>query len=255
MANDSSTVRARRVLGVGEHASPDEVRRSYVKLARTYHPDRFAGASAAERAAANNRMQEINDAWRQVREQPAAARRVRGTAAPKAPPFPEPVEYGKGLPPLIKFGPWVFLLILLAAIFVVTAFADSGLSDTSLDATAAGDATEDSPGSESSGSESSSSAAATSAGTAAADGSSSETSAANEIPVAGRRIASAQIEAVLGQCVEVVDGVVIAFAACTPQASGTLEAAKDATGACLNGSVPVHHRDLDIGMCLRPWGS
>lgn len=229
MANDPSAVQARRVLGVAESAPPEEVRRSYVDLARRYHPDRFAGASEAEKSQANERMQEINNAWRQVRSGPGTTTRPRVATAPKAPPFPEPVEYATGLPHVVKYGPWLFLLFLLAAIFVVTAFAGSGLSDVSL--------AEDSV-------------------TEGADGAAVATSSPSTTPsTLGRQPASAEIEAVIGQCVEVRDEVVIAFAACTPQASGTLEAAVDPTGGCALGSIPVHHRALNLGMCLKPWGS
>lgn len=49
-------------LGVGPAASPEEVRRAYLRLARDHHPDRHAtSASAAE--SAGRRMRDINAAW------------------------------------------------------------------------------------------------------------------------------------------------------------------------------------------------
>lgn len=40
-----------------------EVRRAYVERARSHHPDYFATADASTRAAAERRMQAINEAW------------------------------------------------------------------------------------------------------------------------------------------------------------------------------------------------
>lgn len=51
------------VLGVAPDASAEEIRRAYVALARRHHPDYFAGATPAERQAAERRMQAINEAW------------------------------------------------------------------------------------------------------------------------------------------------------------------------------------------------
>jgi hypothetical protein len=42
----TTQAQARALLGVGEHAGPEEVRRAYRRLARTHHPD--AGGDAAE---------------------------------------------------------------------------------------------------------------------------------------------------------------------------------------------------------------
>lgn len=50
-------------LGVRRDASPEEVRRAFVRLARRYHPDYFTDAAPAERAEAEARMREVNDAW------------------------------------------------------------------------------------------------------------------------------------------------------------------------------------------------
>ena len=51
------------VLGVAPDAPPEEVRRAYLRLARRHHPDFHADASAGERAEADRRMREINEAW------------------------------------------------------------------------------------------------------------------------------------------------------------------------------------------------
>jgi hypothetical protein len=52
-----------RVLGVARDASPAELRRAYLRLARAHHPDRFIGAPAARQAEAERRMQELTQAW------------------------------------------------------------------------------------------------------------------------------------------------------------------------------------------------
>lgn len=51
------------VLGVASTATPEEVRRAYLRLARSHHPDYFVDAPPAERAAAEARMRAINEAW------------------------------------------------------------------------------------------------------------------------------------------------------------------------------------------------
>lgn len=52
------------VLGIGSGADPAEIRRAYVKQARRFHPDAHAGRSPAERAHAERRMRDVNEAWR-----------------------------------------------------------------------------------------------------------------------------------------------------------------------------------------------
>lgn len=51
------------VLGVAPTASAEEVRRAYLGLARRFHPDYFTGASSQDRARAEARMREVNEAW------------------------------------------------------------------------------------------------------------------------------------------------------------------------------------------------
>ena len=50
-------------LGVRRDASPEEVRRAYLALARRHHPDAHAEGGPAARAAAERRMQEVTAAW------------------------------------------------------------------------------------------------------------------------------------------------------------------------------------------------
>src|SRR4029453_3099783 len=69
------------VLGVRRTASPDEVRRAYLTLARRHHPDAHAEGGPAARAAAERRMQEGNAAWAVLGD---AGRRAAFDAADRA---------------------------------------------------------------------------------------------------------------------------------------------------------------------------
>jgi curved DNA-binding protein CbpA len=51
------------VLDVESDASPNEIRKAYLALARQYHPDFHTDAGAAARAANEREMQRINEAW------------------------------------------------------------------------------------------------------------------------------------------------------------------------------------------------
>jgi DnaJ-like protein len=51
------------VLGVSEHATPEEVSVAYRRLARLYHPDKVAGLAPEFQALAEKRMKEINAAY------------------------------------------------------------------------------------------------------------------------------------------------------------------------------------------------
>lgn len=51
------------VLGVASDADHAAVHRAYLRLARRHHPDLRAAEPASERAAADDRMREINEAW------------------------------------------------------------------------------------------------------------------------------------------------------------------------------------------------
>lgn len=54
---------ALRKLGLTADSSWDEVRAEYKALAKKYHPDKHANASAAERKRVETKMREINDAY------------------------------------------------------------------------------------------------------------------------------------------------------------------------------------------------
>jgi DnaJ domain len=51
------------VLGVAPSASPGEIRRAYLALARRHHPDFHGSEGAAGQDLARRRMQELNAAW------------------------------------------------------------------------------------------------------------------------------------------------------------------------------------------------
>lgn len=110
------------VLGVDGGATDDEVRRAYLRRARELHPDRRAGAT--------REMQDVNEAWRVLRE-PGARRAYDRSLAPPPPAVgPDDVPYRH--PPadphdlgvrVVRGLPWVVAAVVLAAIFVFTAFA------------------------------------------------------------------------------------------------------------------------------------
>lgn len=63
---------ARQALGVGPQATPTEVRRAYVALARRFHPDVHAARPEAERRVAERRMRQLNEAMSVLTRSPAA---------------------------------------------------------------------------------------------------------------------------------------------------------------------------------------
>lgn len=113
------------VLGVAPSASAQEVRSAYVARARALHPDRAHGDS--------RRMQELNEAWRVLRD-PSARRAYDASLAPPPPtedldpmdvPFRSPAaEPGDVGVAIARALPWVAILVVLALIFLVTAVAN-----------------------------------------------------------------------------------------------------------------------------------
>jgi len=126
-------------LGVADGADPEEVRRAYLDLARRLHPDRWVDASSAERAEADRRMREVNEAWRVLgnpgRRLAYDVGRRRARVAPASTPGHHGFTSGdlfvdEGPPPdlvtrFIRFLPWAAVLVALAGIFVFTAYATS----------------------------------------------------------------------------------------------------------------------------------
>lgn len=140
------------VLGVAPSAAPDVVRRAYLDLARRLHPDRSVGLSPADQQATARRMQQVNEAWRVLRDPKSRAAYDRSLAgagrrpgAPKGPPRhaaaprtprpprPEadddtpiahtPAEPGDVGVSIARAVPWIAVAVVLLAIFIFTAFA------------------------------------------------------------------------------------------------------------------------------------
>lgn len=134
------------VLGVSPRATQEEVRSAYYALVRSLHPDHHQGTSPDA-----TRLHEINEAWRVLRD-PATrssydrsldGRRVRRTPVPPHRPqhaadgqrpdddldrpiHGRPVQPGDVGISVVRGLPWIAVAILLAIIFVFTAFAGSG---------------------------------------------------------------------------------------------------------------------------------
>jgi curved DNA-binding protein CbpA len=132
-------------LGVELGASPDDVRRAYLDLARRLHPDRWIDADDRERAEADRRMREVNEAWR-VLGNPArrlaydVERREDDVRSRVSPPGPVGDGYSFSTgdllaedidPPdlrtrLIRALPWILLVGTLLGVFVFSAYATAG---------------------------------------------------------------------------------------------------------------------------------
>ena len=119
------------VLGVPPTASHDEVRRAYHGRARLLHPDR-AGDQRA--------MQDVNEAWRVLRDPRARAAYDQALVAAAAASVrvhdaddPADWRYNRPAAPsgdvgvvLARSLPWLAILFVLGVIFVFTAFARTG---------------------------------------------------------------------------------------------------------------------------------
>jgi hypothetical protein len=115
------------VLGVDATASHDEVRRAYHQRARQLHPDR-AGDQRA--------MQDVNEAWRVLRDPGARAAYDRMLTTPvRVNDADDPADWRYNRPPapngdlavsVARSLPWIAVLFVLGVIFVFTAFARTG---------------------------------------------------------------------------------------------------------------------------------
>src|SRR5277367_6427178 len=76
-----------RLLGVAPNATWEEVRQAYIDLVRVWHPDRFQ-SDPALRDRAQQRIQQINDAYHELKD----AGIFGGPAEPPPPPQPPPPQ-------------------------------------------------------------------------------------------------------------------------------------------------------------------
>ncbi|MEA3019093.1 MAG: hypothetical protein QOI47_617 [Actinomycetota bacterium] len=138
------------VLGVTSSATTEQVRHAYYDRARQLHPDVCGGRPVDEIVAARRAMQDVNEAWRVLREPGSRAaydRSLRAASAPTAPPDPvdgdgddwmdrpyarRAAEPGDLAVALVRAAPWIAVIIVLGAIFVFTAFARHTASKTDL---------------------------------------------------------------------------------------------------------------------------
>jgi hypothetical protein len=126
------------VLGISPAADHADIRRAYLERAREAHPDRHIDAGTADRAIAERRMQEVNEAWRVLGNQRRRRRydlerapqkmfvsRTDGTMPADSLRAFEDEEIDTTTR-LIRGLPWMILVFVLFAIFVFTAYATSG---------------------------------------------------------------------------------------------------------------------------------
>jgi curved DNA-binding protein CbpA len=132
------------VLGVTASASPARVRQAYYAKARALHPDASAGRPAGELDATRRAMQDVNEAWRVLRDARTRAAYDQSLQAStprwaqSAPPddhdhdedewMDRPFEQRAAEPgdltiAIVRAVPWIAVLVVLTAIFVFTAFA------------------------------------------------------------------------------------------------------------------------------------
>lgn len=139
------------VLGVRVGASHDEVRRAYHRSARLLHPDRHGSSSPDAARRAERAMQDVNEAWRVLRD-PARRRAYddrllgRGPTGPgRSAGSPGPAPWPVGTTPygpsgaghgsvdpavrVVRGLPWVLLVLVMAAVFVFTAYAGGSGDD------------------------------------------------------------------------------------------------------------------------------
>ena len=68
------------VLGLAREATPDDIKRAYRELAKKYHPDVYGGSARI----AEQRMQEINEAYRVLSDEAARAKYDASLPKPKS---------------------------------------------------------------------------------------------------------------------------------------------------------------------------
>lgn len=113
------------ILAIDPAASAEEVRQAYLDQARALHPDGGAGDA--------RRMQEVNEAYRVLRDPVQRSAYDAGLRSPAPPVDPDSdddvlVVDSVG-PPFARAFPWLILAVILGAIFVFTAFAGQDNAD------------------------------------------------------------------------------------------------------------------------------
>jgi hypothetical protein len=134
------------VLGVPQNANNEDLRRAYLGLARTLHPDHTHGMAPTDAEVTARKMQQVNEAWRILRDPASRAAYDRALASsgirmPKLnvprpaarprveePDFDTPFQHTPARPgdigvSVARLVPWISIAVVLIAIFVFTAFA------------------------------------------------------------------------------------------------------------------------------------
>jgi curved DNA-binding protein CbpA len=131
------------VLGVSRDAPAARLRAAYLDRAREVHPDRVIDSSPQARREAERRMQEVTEAWRvlgdpgrrrrydhdlDASDPRARARRIdlERFATRDDGTMPEDLEALDPTARLVRSLPWVAVILVLAVIFIFTAYAFTG---------------------------------------------------------------------------------------------------------------------------------
>lgn len=65
---NAELAKAYSVLGIDENTSFEEAKRAYRKMCKEFHPDAQAGASESVKKMAEEKMKEVNVAWKQIKK-------------------------------------------------------------------------------------------------------------------------------------------------------------------------------------------
>lgn len=137
-------------LGVPPEASPQEIRKAYLRRARALHPDRQLGRPPGDAMAAEQAMRQVNAAWTVLSDAKKRAEYDRRSRPQSRPPVarPAPVRVPRPAPsPEPDFGravdeqegdgtvsvwasiPVLLIVGLLLGVLIITAFADREPAD------------------------------------------------------------------------------------------------------------------------------
>jgi curved DNA-binding protein CbpA len=115
-------------LAVKSSATPAQIRRAYYDKARQLHPDGHAGRPDDDLDAAGRAMQDVNEAWRILRDPSTRAaydRSLRaGPTHTRSRPSPRHAAAPTDLTVrLVRSVPWIVVIAVLIGVFVFTAVA------------------------------------------------------------------------------------------------------------------------------------